>query len=126
MCKLNIFNCYDHLFPRIEHSKCYFFIPQDYVYDPSTVIGSEDCLYVNIFTKRGMEGDDEPSARLGFAAAAACGDASADVAERFGKLRGAGGNRRPAAGAGRTVLCLHQPDFSRPGQSLGGRADDDR
>jgi hypothetical protein len=22
------------------------------------VIGSEDCLYVNVFTKRGMEGDD--------------------------------------------------------------------
>ena len=22
------------------------------------MIGSEDCLYVNIFTKRGMEGDD--------------------------------------------------------------------
>jgi len=58
LCKLNIFNCYDHLFPRIEHSKCYFFVSQDYVYDPSTVIGSEDCLYVNIFTKRGMEGDD--------------------------------------------------------------------
>ena len=28
------------------------------MYNPARVSGSEDCLYVNVFTKRGMSGDD--------------------------------------------------------------------
>ena len=34
------------------------FNSQDYVYNPAKVIGSEDCLYLNVYTKRGMAGDD--------------------------------------------------------------------
>ena len=73
---------------------------------------------------RGMEGDGESSVRVGSATAASCGNPGAHAAERFGKLRGAGGNRRPGAGARRAVFRLHQPDFARSRQPLRRRAGD--